>query len=159
MRVQPSCRPELSTSRPLPRRPRRCHPGPGGSGRVTFVSKDDVADVAVGVLLDVAAHAGATYSLTGPRAVSLRELAKLFTRTADRPSPVARRRFEEAYWSRAHFGASQGSSTHGEHISADRHRRTQHGDRRHRAPAEPLARPIEEYLARASHPEVPARPA
>lgn len=45
--------------------------GPGGAGRVAFVSKEGVADVATTILLDVAAHAGAIYSLTGPRAVSL----------------------------------------------------------------------------------------
>jgi NAD(P)H dehydrogenase (quinone) len=43
--------------------------GPAGSGRVAFVSKDDMADVAVAVLVDPSAHAGATYDLTGPTAV------------------------------------------------------------------------------------------
>jgi uncharacterized protein YbjT (DUF2867 family) len=79
--------------------------GPGGAGRVAFVSKQDVADVAASVLLNVAAHTSATYSLTGPRAVSLHELAQLFTRTAGRRITYCEESIEEAYGSRAQFHA------------------------------------------------------
>jgi nucleoside-diphosphate-sugar epimerase len=95
----------LPRGRALPRRPRRRHPGPGGAGRVAFVSKHDVADVAARVLLNLAAHASATYSLTGPRAVSVRQLAELFTRTTGRPMTYHEETLEEAYASRAQFGA------------------------------------------------------
>jgi uncharacterized protein YbjT (DUF2867 family) len=40
--------------------------GPAGDGRLSGVARSDVARVPVEVLLDPAAHAGATYSLTGP---------------------------------------------------------------------------------------------
>ncbi|HLP74156.1 MAG TPA: NmrA family NAD(P)-binding protein [Bacteroidales bacterium] len=58
--------------------------GPAGTGRVAFVGKDDMADVAVTVLVDPSPHVGATYDLTGPMAVSLYELTGL------RPSPTSR---------------------------------------------------------------------
>jgi uncharacterized protein YbjT (DUF2867 family) len=77
--------------------------GPAGSGRVAFVSKDDVADVAVTVLLDPSPHAGVTCDLTGPTAVSLHELAEAFTHTAGRPITYVEETVEAAYASRAHF--------------------------------------------------------
>ncbi|WP_433955477.1 NAD(P)H-binding protein [Janibacter indicus] len=43
--------------------------GPGGDGRVAVVAQDDIADAAAAVLLDPAAHAGRTYTLTGPAAL------------------------------------------------------------------------------------------
>jgi uncharacterized protein YbjT (DUF2867 family) len=41
--------------------------GPAGDGRVAAVAQRDIADAATAVLLDPAAHQGATYDLTGPR--------------------------------------------------------------------------------------------
>src|SRR3954453_5871489 len=81
--------------------------GPAGTGRVTFVGKDDVADIAVAVLLDPSAHAGATYELTGPRAISLTELADVFTRFAGRPGRYVQETVEDAYASRTHLGVPQ----------------------------------------------------
>jgi NAD(P)H dehydrogenase (quinone) len=49
--------------------------GPAGDGRVAAVARADVADAAVAVLRDPATHAGATYTLTGPEALTLAELA------------------------------------------------------------------------------------
>ena len=46
--------------------------GPAGSGRCAIVARADVARVAATVLLDPDAHAGNTYDLTGPQALSLR---------------------------------------------------------------------------------------
>jgi NAD(P)H dehydrogenase (quinone) len=50
---------------------------PAGNGRVASVSHDDVADAATAVLLDEDPnrHAGRTYRLTGPKALSLDEVA------------------------------------------------------------------------------------
>lgn len=79
--------------------------GPGGRGRVAFVGKDDVVDVAVTVLLDPSAHADVTYELTGPEALSLQELAELFARTSGRPVTYVEETVEAAYESRAGFGA------------------------------------------------------
>ncbi len=47
--------------------------GPAGEGRVALVTRDDVADAAAAVLRDPGAHDGATYTLTGPEAVTLTE--------------------------------------------------------------------------------------
>ncbi len=50
--------------------------GPAGDGRVAAVARADVADVAVEVLRDPGAHVGATYTLTGPEALTLAEVAE-----------------------------------------------------------------------------------
>ena len=54
--------------------------GPAGDGRAAVVSHDDIARVAVAVLLDPASHAGATYDLTGPEALTFAEMAATITR-------------------------------------------------------------------------------
>src|SRR3954447_19711279 len=52
--------------------------GPAGDGRVSAVTRDDIADAAVAVLLaegDTAAlHHGRTYDMTGPEALTLAEV-------------------------------------------------------------------------------------
>lgn len=45
--------------------------GPAGTGRVAAVAQDDIADVADVVLRSPAEHAGQTYDLTGPQALTL----------------------------------------------------------------------------------------
>lgn len=73
--------------------------GPAGDGRVAAVAQDDIADAAVAVLRDPAAHAGRTYELTGPEALRLDEIADILgVRYHD--ETVA-----EAYASRAGLGA------------------------------------------------------
>ena len=49
--------------------------GPAGDGRVSAVARADVADAAAAVLRDPDPHAGATYTLTGPEALTLTEAA------------------------------------------------------------------------------------
>lgn len=49
--------------------------GPAGQGRVAAVGRRDVAEVAVAVLRDPERHAGTTYTLTGPHALTLSEVA------------------------------------------------------------------------------------
>ena len=49
--------------------------GPAGEGRVAAVARADVADVAAAVLRSPAEHAGATYVLSGPEALTLAEVA------------------------------------------------------------------------------------
>lgn len=49
--------------------------GPAGNGAVSAVARADVADAASVIVRDPAAHAGKTYDLTGPEAVTLREVA------------------------------------------------------------------------------------
>jgi NAD(P)H dehydrogenase (quinone) len=79
--------------------------GPAGDGRVAAVAQDDVADAAVAVLREPAAHAGASYDLTGPEALTLTEVAETITVVAGRPVRYHPETLEEAYASRASYGA------------------------------------------------------
>ena len=56
--------------------------GPADGGRVAAVAHDDVAAATTAVLTDPSAHAGSTYSLTGPEAFTLTEA------TPDGPGPA-----------------------------------------------------------------------
>ena len=87
--------------------------GPAGEGRVAAVAQDDIADAATAVLLDPGAHAGATYSLTGPRALSMNDVAGTLTAELGRPVSYQNETIEEAYASRAGYGAPGGRSTPG----------------------------------------------
>lgn len=79
--------------------------GPAGEGRVAPVAQDDVADVAVAVLRDPAAHAGRTYDLTGPRALTLAEVAEVLSAATGRAVRYVPETVAEAYASRASSGA------------------------------------------------------
>jgi NAD(P)H dehydrogenase (quinone) len=81
--------------------------GPAGDGRVAAVAQDDVADAAVAVLRDPGRHAGATYDLTGPEALSLAEVAATLTAVTGRAVRYHPETREEAYASRASYGAPQ----------------------------------------------------
>ncbi|OLF12832.1 NAD(P)-dependent oxidoreductase [Actinophytocola xinjiangensis] len=56
---------------------------PAGDGAASFVDADDVAAVAVAALTEQG-HAGATYELSGPQAVTLTEVAATLTRATGR---------------------------------------------------------------------------
>ncbi len=75
--------------------------GPAGDGRVALVAIKDVAAVATAVLRDPAAHAGATYELTGPEALTMTEVAERISRTLDRPCRFENESVDDAYASRA----------------------------------------------------------
>jgi uncharacterized protein YbjT (DUF2867 family) len=79
--------------------------GPAGEGRVAVVAQDDIADAAAAVLLDPAAHVDRTYSLTGPQALSFEEIARILTAGLGRPVRYSPETLEEAYSSRAQYGA------------------------------------------------------
>ncbi|SNS12572.1 Uncharacterized conserved protein YbjT, contains NAD(P)-binding and DUF2867 domains [Geodermatophilus saharensis] len=79
--------------------------GPAGEGRVALVAQDDIADVAVEVLRDPAAHAGRTHDLTGPEALTLTEVAETLTAVSGRPVRYHAETVAEAYASRARYGA------------------------------------------------------
>jgi len=78
--------------------------GPAGDGRVAPVLRDDVADALVAMITD-RAHAGQTYELTGPGAITLGEAAALLTDFGDRPVSYVDETLEEARASRAGYGA------------------------------------------------------
>jgi len=79
--------------------------GPAGYGRAAFVARADVARVATAVLQDPEAHAGRTYDLTGPEALTLYEVATLLTTGLRRSVSYVDETVPEAYASRDHYGA------------------------------------------------------
>ncbi len=81
--------------------------GPAGDGRVSAVARADIAAVAVEVLTDPAAHAGATYTLTGPEAFTLAEAAAVVGEVTGRAVSFHDETLEEAYESRRRWEAPQ----------------------------------------------------
>lgn len=80
--------------------------GPAAAGRFAPVARDDIAAAAVAVLLDTG-HDGRTYDLTGPELLTMADVAAELTRAAGRPVRFENETVEEAYASRAHYGAAQ----------------------------------------------------
>lgn len=79
--------------------------GPAGDGVVAAVARADVARSAVTVLRDPALHVGKTYDLTGPEDISLATAASLLTAGTGRTITFHNETVEEAYASRASYGA------------------------------------------------------
>ncbi len=79
--------------------------GPAGDGRVAAVAQDDIADAAAAVLIDPAAHVGAVYSLSGPAALTLTEVAETISAVSGRTVSYHEESLPEAYESRASYGA------------------------------------------------------
>jgi NAD(P)H dehydrogenase (quinone) len=75
--------------------------GPAGEGRVAAVARADVADVAVAVLREPGRHVGATYTLTGPEALTMAEVATRAGAVLGRELRFEDQTVEEAYASRA----------------------------------------------------------
>jgi len=78
--------------------------GPAGDGQVAAVARDDIADAASAVLLGDD-HRGQTYELTGPEVFTLTEAAEELTHAAGRPVRYHAETLDEAYASRAAYGA------------------------------------------------------
>jgi NAD(P)H dehydrogenase (quinone) len=80
--------------------------GPAADGRVAAVARDDIADVAAAVLLaDGHRHDGRSYDLTGPEALTMAEVAQRLSELAGRTISYHPETLEEAYASRASYGA------------------------------------------------------
>lgn len=79
--------------------------GPAGDGRVSAVTRHDIARVAAAVLGEPSAHAGRSYDLTGPESLSLEEVAAAITEKGDRRVRFHDETIEEAYESRSPYGA------------------------------------------------------
>lgn len=79
--------------------------GPAGDGAVAAVTREDIARVAAVVLQDSAAHANATYSLTGPEAITLAEAARIIGEESGTAVSYHAESVPEAYESRAAYGA------------------------------------------------------
>ncbi|GAA1767683.1 SDR family oxidoreductase [Pseudarthrobacter sulfonivorans] len=79
--------------------------GPAGNGVVSAVAREDIARCAVAVLRDPALHVGATYNLTGPEEITLARAAEVLTAETGRSITYHPETVEEAYASRASYGA------------------------------------------------------
>jgi NAD(P)H dehydrogenase (quinone) len=79
--------------------------GPAGNGVVSAVAREDIARCAVAVLRDPALHVGATYNLTGPEEITLARAAEVLTAETGRSITYHPETVEEAYTSRASYGA------------------------------------------------------
>ncbi|MFV2196193.1 SDR family oxidoreductase [Nocardiopsis sp. LOL_012] len=84
--------------------------GPAGDGRVAWVSRDDVADVATAVLTDPAVTAvsgGAAYDVTGPEALTLGATVDKLSSLTGRTIRYVPETWEEALASRRWTGAPE----------------------------------------------------
>lgn len=79
--------------------------GPANGGVMAAVTRGDVARCAAAVLGDPAVHVGRTYDLTGPEDISLQRAAELLTAGTGRTITFLNETVEEAYASRASYGA------------------------------------------------------
>jgi uncharacterized protein YbjT (DUF2867 family) len=79
--------------------------GPAGNGTIAWVSRDDLADVAVAVLT-TSGHDGASYDITGAQALTLAEIAEQLARVTGFPASYQSETIEEARESRAKLNPS-----------------------------------------------------
>jgi NAD(P)H dehydrogenase (quinone) len=80
--------------------------GPAGDERVAAVLRDDIAESAVATLLGEG-HVGKTYNLPGPEAFAFTEAAELMSRVSGKSIRFHNETMDEAYASRATYGASR----------------------------------------------------
>jgi NAD(P)H dehydrogenase (quinone) len=80
--------------------------GPAGDGRVAGVARLDVAAAACAVLSDIGPHLGRVYELSGPEAFTLSQAAETLSRATGRRVTFHDETLEEAYASRAPYGAA-----------------------------------------------------
>lgn len=80
--------------------------GPAGRGQVAAVAHDDVADTAATILIN-GDDSGRTYDLTGPEALGLADIAQIIGRASGRDIRYHDETIEEAYASRAAYGAPE----------------------------------------------------
>ncbi|MCU1529009.1 MAG: NAD(P)-dependent oxidoreductase [Frondihabitans sp.] len=79
--------------------------GPAGTGRAATVARADVAAAATAVLRAPDAHVNRIYEMTGPEALSLIDVAHMLSKALSRNITFQSESIEEAYKSRAHYGA------------------------------------------------------
>lgn len=80
--------------------------GPAGDGHFVPVTRSDVADVAVALLLDDSRD-GQTINVSGPERVSMRHLANRLSVITGKFFEFRHESIDDAYASRAHFDAPQ----------------------------------------------------
>ncbi|MGO4104461.1 SDR family oxidoreductase [Leifsonia sp. YAF41] len=79
--------------------------GPSGNGVTAAVARADVADAAVAVLEHPEQHHDTIYELTGGEALTLGDIARRASVTTGRRFTFINETLDEAYASRAHYGA------------------------------------------------------
>ncbi|NMN97192.1 DUF2218 domain-containing protein [Antrihabitans stalactiti] len=79
--------------------------GPAGTGKFAPVAHADIAAVAAAVLADNTLLVGETRDVTGPEAFTLDEAARILTERTGRAISYVPETREEAFASRAHYGA------------------------------------------------------
>jgi NAD(P)H dehydrogenase (quinone) len=79
--------------------------GPARDGRVGFVLRDDLADVAAAVLAEPSAHAERTYEVTGPESISLGDAAATMAEVTGKRIQFEDETVERAWESRRPSGA------------------------------------------------------
>ncbi|UUL76925.1 SDR family oxidoreductase [Pseudarthrobacter sp. Fe7] len=81
--------------------------GPAGDGVFSGVAREDIARCAHAVLRDPAIHKGKTYDLTGPEELTMAQAAAVISAGTGRAIRYHAETVEEAYASRASYGAPQ----------------------------------------------------
>ena len=81
--------------------------GPAGDGVFSGVAREDIARCAHAVLRDPAIHKGKTYDLTGPEELTMAQAAEVISAGTGRTVRYHPETVEEAYASRASYGAPQ----------------------------------------------------
>ena len=79
--------------------------GPADEGRVGFVLRDDLADVATAVLVDPGSYVDQTHDVTGAEALTLGQAADTMARVSGKPIRFHDETLEEAWESRRATGA------------------------------------------------------
>lgn len=79
--------------------------GPAADGLLSAVSRDDIAACASAVLQDPGTHAGRTFDLTGPEALSMTSVAEVLSQGLGREVRFHDETLEEAYESRKRWPA------------------------------------------------------
>jgi uncharacterized protein YbjT (DUF2867 family) len=80
--------------------------GPAGNGTISWVARDDIADVAATVLT-TEGHDGFAYALTGPEALTLDQTAARIAAASGKAASYKEETYEEARASRAKYNASE----------------------------------------------------
>jgi uncharacterized protein YbjT (DUF2867 family) len=80
--------------------------GPARDGRVSYITRADIVDVVVAVLMGEG-HDGETYDMTGPEAISLADVAAILTEFSGRECTYYDETLEEAKASRAVYNAPE----------------------------------------------------
>lgn len=113
--------------------------GPGCAGRMAPIARTDVVGTAVGILTADAPPNG-PINLTGPEALILADMARIYAEVTDSPAHYVEETLEEAYASRASPNLSN-AAWRGIGVDLYRHRRgaTRRGVEHRRAMRRPPA--------------------